>query len=113
MKQSNYRQQSLEDRQTTLPMSSKNAYHQSAELSSKDEYCPGTTVTLLQIDLSKFPDGTWVVQVHPYVVLDIPDSYFERFQDLRSGKIQHKIYIEVGYLSAEHRREQLICLNGR
>ena len=85
MKQSNYRQQSLEDRQTTLPMSSKNAYHQSAELSSKDEYFPGTTVTLLQIDLSKFPDGSRVLQVGPPLIIDIPDSYIEAVRNSPLG----------------------------
>lgn len=92
-------------------MNSKNAYHQNVGLSSKDKDFPETKATLSQIDLSKFPDGTQVVQVHPYVVLDIPDCYFEQFPSLNCKNEQQ--YPCNGYLSEEHRKEQLVYLNGR
>ena len=113
MKQNNCHQTSLEDEQTSLQENSINAYFQNVELSSKDDYFPQKEEALLRIDLSRFPDGTRVVRVHPNVVLDIPDNYLGLDRGLLQGKHEHNSCIEGGYLSEEHRKEQLAYLNGR
>lgn len=73
------------DVQTVHGENSTCAYHQNEELSSKDVCFPKTKVTLSQIDLSKFPDGTRVLQVGPPLIIDIPDSYIEAVRNSQLG----------------------------
>jgi hypothetical protein len=80
-------------------------------LSSTDKDSSEREAASSLIDLSKFPVGTKVVRVYPDFVLDIPDSYFERCRGLHCGSSQSNPL--RGYLSEEHRKEQLAYLNGR
>lgn len=61
------------------------AHRQSGELFSKDEDSSQTRVTLSQLDLSKFPDGTRILQVGPPLIIDIPDSYIDAVRNSQSG----------------------------
>ncbi|EGG56554.1 conserved domain protein [Paraprevotella xylaniphila YIT 11841] len=49
----------------------------------------------------------------PYLTLDIPDSFFEQNQGSHEDRGLHNLYTKEGYLSEEHRKEQLAFLNGR
>lgn len=109
----NCHQQSDADARKVLQESANDASHQYEELSSKDGGFLETMGALPQPDLSKFPDGTQVLQVGPPLIIDIPDSYFGQFPNLHINNSQHKACIEEGYLSEEHRKEQLAFLNGR
>ena len=74
-----------EDGQTVPVKSSTSACLQNEELSSKDVCSPKTKMTLSQIDLSKFPDGSRVLQVGPPLIIDIPDSYIEAVRNSPLG----------------------------
>lgn len=100
-----------QDAEINLQENSTVSYPQSEELFSKDADYLKKEVALSQIDLSRFPDGTQVLQVDPQLILDIPDCFFEESQDLHYNKKLQKSYI--GYLSEEHRKEQLVYLNGK
>ena len=95
------------------PVNSIGACPQNGGLSSKDDCSLQKAEELSQIDLSKFPDGTRVVRVSPYLTLDIPDSFFEQNQGSHEDSGLHNLYTKEGYLSEEHRKEQLAFLNGR
>ena len=73
------------DAQTVHGESSTCAYHQNEELSSKDVCSPKSKMTLSQIDLSNFPDGSRVLQVGPPLIMDIPDSYIEAVRNSPLG----------------------------
>ena len=113
MNENNYYRKCDEDVRTNPPVKSTDENPQCEESSSIDWDSRQTKEALSQIDLSKFPDGTRVVQVQPCVVLDIPDSFLEQYRDSHASKSEHKSYIEEGYLSEKHRKEQLAFLNGR
>ena len=109
MKQHNYHRRSSEDVQKDLPETTRSEYLQNGVSSSTDDYFPEKEDISSQIDLSRFPAGTRVVQVRPHVILDIPDSWFEEIQN----SLLYKTVSMRGYLSEEHRKEQLAYLNGR
>ncbi|WP_282747413.1 hypothetical protein [Paraprevotella xylaniphila] len=113
MKRNSYRQKYEEDGQTILQGNPICACPQNGGLSSKDDCSLQKAEELSQIDLSKFPDGTRVVRVSPYLTLDIPDSFFEQNQGSHEDSGLHNLYTKEGYLSEEHRKEQLAFLNGR
>jgi len=112
MKQNNCHRPCPGDERTTLQENPICACHQNEELSSKDDCSPQKWAALSLIDLSRFPDGTRVVQVWPDLVLDIPDSSLGIDPDGRLEDREQGVDSEEGYLSEEHRREQLVFLNG-
>ena len=109
MKRNSYHQPSPEDGQKGLQEKSRNDCLLNGVLPSTDDCSPETEDILSRIDLSKFPSGTRVVQVRPYVILDIPDSWFEEIRNLLRDRTESM----YGYRSEEHRKEQLAYLNGR
>ena len=82
MKRNSYRQKYEEDGQTNLQGNPTCACPQNGGLSSKDDCSLQKTEELSRIDLSKFPVGTRVVRVSPYLTLDIPDSFFAALYDI-------------------------------
>lgn len=80
-----YHQLSDVNEQTGLSNNSTDAYLQNEELSSIGEGFQQIGGTSLQIDLSKFPDGSRVLQVGPPLIIDIPDSYIEAVRNSPLG----------------------------
>lgn len=74
------RQPSVDGR--TVRQDYPNDYPQDKELSSINEDLNRMLEALQQQDWSKLPDDIRVVQVHPHVVLDIPDRYEKPLYDL-------------------------------
>lgn len=74
-----------EGAQTNHGESSIAACRQSGELFSKEPDVRRIGGTLLQLDLSKFPDGTRILQVGPPLIIDIPDSYIEAVRNSQLG----------------------------
>ena len=101
------------DAQTVHGESSTCAYHQNEELSSKDVCSPKTKMTLSQIDLSKFPDGSRVLQVGPPLIIDIPDSYIEAFRNSQLGTDWQLSYEHVAEDLLIYRKEQSDFLIGK
>lgn len=101
------------DAQTVHGESSTCAYHQNEELSSKDVCSPKTKMTLSQIDLSKFPDGTQILQVGPPLIIDIPDSYIEAFRNSQLGTDWQLSYEHVAEDLLIYRKEQSDFLIGK
>lgn len=113
MKQNSYHQPYSEDEQINLQENSMNAYRQNEKLFSKDDCSLQKEETLSKINSNKYPDGTRVLQVDLNVVLDIPDNYLGLDLDSQQDMREHNSYIESGYLSEKHRKEQLTYLNGK
>lgn len=111
MKESNYHPQYPGDDEKEPQETASGACRRSEGLSSTDTGFPEKEASSLSIDLSKFPIGTKVVQVRPYVVLDIPDSYFEQCPSSPCGCLLSNLL--YGCLSEEYRKGLLAYLNGR
>lgn len=101
------------DVQTVHGENSTCAYHQNEELSSKDVCSPKTKMTLSQIDLSKFPDGTRVLQVGPPLIIDIPDSYIEAVRNSQLGSDKQPPCNCLEDSRATYRKTQLSFLIGK
>jgi hypothetical protein len=67
----------------------------------------------LQIDLSKFPDGTQILQVGPPLIIDIPDSYIEAFRNSQLGTDWQLSYEHVAEDLLIYRKEQSDFLIGK
>lgn len=81
----NFHQPLNEDDQTTPQESSIDECPQNGGLFSRETDARQTMGTLSPLDLSKFPDGTRVLQVGPPLIIDIPDSYIEAARNSREG----------------------------
>ena len=108
-----YHQLSDANEQTGLSNNSTDAYLQNEELSSIDEGFQQIGGTSLQIDLSKFPDGTQILQVGPPLIIDIPDSYIEAFRNSQLGTDWQLSYEHVAEDLLIYRKEQSDFLIGK
>lgn len=108
-----YHQLSDANEQIGLSNNSTDAYLQNEELSSIDEGFQQIGGTSLQIDLSKFPDGTQILQVGPPLIIDIPDSYIEAFRNSQLGTDWQLSYEHVAEDLLIYRKEQSDFLIGK
>lgn len=99
--------------QTTHQVYPIDAYLQSEGLSSKETGTHQTGETLLPLDLSKFPDGTQVLQVGPPLIIDIPDSYIEAVRNSRGGADRQLPCNQVEEGLATYRKSQSAFLIGK
>ena len=108
-----YQQLSDVNEQTGLSNNYTDAYLQNEELSSIGEGFQQIGGTSLQIDLSKFPDGTQILQAGPPLIIDIPDSYIEAFRNSQLGTDRQLSYEHVAEDLLIYRKEQSDFLIGK